>query len=403
MATFEAQVEGLTSLTISSSGTAPTQAELTQFLTDGASEVINSMPRKLKLLCATEDTFTSAAVGSEPETLKSGQVLSVTRSDGTIEQPCREIPAILRGRVSDTDEMNAATTSDPAYYIYNGKLNAIPTSGSCKYLEVNRPTVGYGDDSMDDSLTAFPLEYEYLIPLYAAMKALQNAMGHKSSLLPSDIALPSVPSAPTINTISYTDASNEDAFIVDVISVPAKIDVSSNAPAFTKPNIALALGEVGRHLFDEDIELASVRLQAVQAQVSEHNANLQSEQAEFSKENIRYQMEFQEESTKVNQDLQAELERFRTQADIAKFNKQQDQVLNLANASKQVEDLMADNNSKLQKYTNQLQSYKAETSSSIQNYSAKIQKQVTDYQWLVGRYQSLLADYQRGMQLLKGG
>jgi len=114
-------------------------------------------------------------------------------------------------------------------------------------------------------------------------------------------------------------------------------------------------------------------------------------------------MEFQEESTKVNQDLQAELERFRTQADIAKFNKQQDQVLNLANASKQVEDLMADNNSKLQKYTNQLQSYKAETSSSIQNYSAKIQKQVTDYQWLVGRYQSLLADYQRGMQLLKGG
>ena len=403
MATFEAQVEGLTSLTISSSGTAPTQAELTQFLADGASEVINAMPRSLKLLCATEDTFTSAAVGSEPETLKSGQVLSVTRSDGTIEQPCRKIPPTLRGRASDSDDMNAATTTDPVYYIYNGKLNALPTSGSCKYLEINRPAVAYGDDSMDDSLTSFPLEYEYLVPLYAAMKALQNAMGHKSSLLPSDVALPPVPSVPTINTISYTDASNEDAFIIDVISVPSKIDVSGNAPAFTKPNIALALGEVGLHLSDEDIELASVRLQAVQAQVSEHSANLQSEQAEFSKENVRYQMEFQEESTKVNQDLQAELERFRTQADIAKFNKQQDQVLNLANASKQVEDLIADNSSKLQKYTNQLQSYQAEASSSIQNYSAKIQKQVTDYQWLVGRYQSLLADYQRGLQSLKGG
>ena len=43
MATFAAQVEGLTSLSIDGSS-APTQTELTQFLTDGAAEVINSMP-----------------------------------------------------------------------------------------------------------------------------------------------------------------------------------------------------------------------------------------------------------------------------------------------------------------------------------------------------------------------
>ena len=40
MATFEAQVEGLTSLSIDGSS-APTQTELTQFLTDGAKEIIN--------------------------------------------------------------------------------------------------------------------------------------------------------------------------------------------------------------------------------------------------------------------------------------------------------------------------------------------------------------------------
>ena len=98
MATFEAQVEGLTSLSIDGSS-APTQTELTQFLTDGASEVINAMPRNLKLFCATEDTFTSTAVGSEAETLESSYLLTVTRSDGTIEQPCRKIPASLRGRM----------------------------------------------------------------------------------------------------------------------------------------------------------------------------------------------------------------------------------------------------------------------------------------------------------------
>ena len=120
MATFEAQVEGLTSLSIDGSS-APTQTELTQFLTDGAREIINAMPDNLQYFCATEDTFTSAAVGSEPETLVSGKVLSVTRSDGTIEQPCREIPAALRGRASDSVDMNAATTTDPVYYIYDGK------------------------------------------------------------------------------------------------------------------------------------------------------------------------------------------------------------------------------------------------------------------------------------------
>ena len=171
MATFEAQVEGLTGLSIDGSS-APTQTELTQFLTDGAAEVINAMPRKLKFFCATEDTFTSAAVGSEAEILVSGEVLAVTRSDGTIEQPCREIPAKLRGRASDSADMNAATATDPVYYIYNGKINAIPTSGSCKYLEVNNPAVAYGDSNVSN----FPNEYEYLIPLYASVKSLQNAI-----------------------------------------------------------------------------------------------------------------------------------------------------------------------------------------------------------------------------------
>ena len=112
MATFEAQVEGLTSLSIDGSS-APTQTELTQFLTDGAAEVINAMPAPLKFLCATEDTFTSTAVGSEAETLESSSVLSVTRSDGTIDQPCREIPAVLRGKASESDAMIAAPATAP--------------------------------------------------------------------------------------------------------------------------------------------------------------------------------------------------------------------------------------------------------------------------------------------------
>ena len=419
MQTFEAQVEGLTSLTITSSSS-PTQTELSDFLSDGAAEIINAMPQRLKYLCATEDTFTSTAFGSESEVPTSGQILSVTR----VSEPCRQIPAELAGRASDSSafassHMETATATDPVWYVYNGKVNALPASALCKYLEVNRPSVAYTHSSMATSLASFPLEYEYLVVTYASIKSLQNAMGDKTSSLPTDVtlptlSLPSAPVAPSIATVSYTDATNADASI-EAIVVPAKIDVSGNAPSFVSPvSPAADFAKVTTYVeTDEDVELASSKLQQIQSQISDFSAKMQESTSKFNKDNVRYQMEFQEEVTKVNQDLQAELERFRTKASVAQFNKQQDQSLNLTNAAKQMEDVIADNNGKLQKYSselqkyqsessNELQKYQAEVSSEMQNYNAKIQKHVTDYQWLTSQYQQLSNDYQRGLQLLTG-
>ena len=45
MATFETQIEGLTGLAIDGTSN-PTQDELSQFLTDGAKEVINRLSKK---------------------------------------------------------------------------------------------------------------------------------------------------------------------------------------------------------------------------------------------------------------------------------------------------------------------------------------------------------------------
>ena len=429
MQTFEAQVEGLTSLTITSSSS-PTQTELSDFLSDGASEIINAMPQRLKYLCATEDTFNSAAFGSEPKPLTSGQVLSVSRTDGNVYYPCREIPAATAGRVSDSSafassHMEKATDTDPVYYIYRGRINSLPAtlsgggSAANRYLEVNRPSVAYTHSSMATSLESFPLEYEYLVVTYASIKSLQNAMGDKTSSLPTDVtlptlSLPSAPVAPSIATVSYTDAINADASI-EAIVVPAKIDVSGNAPSFVSPvSPAADFAKVTTYVeTDEDVELASSKLQQIQSQISDFSAKMQESTSKFNKDNVRYQMEFQEEVTKVNQDLQAELERFRTKASVAQFNKQQDQSLNLTNAAKQMEDVISDNNGKLQKYSselqkyqsessNELQKYQAEVSSEMQNYNAKIQKHVTDYQWLTSQYQQLSNDYQRGLQLLTG-
>ena len=393
MANFDAQVIDL----VGSSWTEDQDA-VNQFITEGANEVINAMPRSMQERVAEETPVVTGTTTSEGH-----KVLYMLRTDGTIDQPCRRIPARQRGRVADSDDMEYATTSDPAYYVKDGKFNILPSGAG---LLVSMPTYSQTtplDASLISTITNFPNEAEYLVVLYAAVKALQQTMNSKSSSLPTDVTLPSAPVTPEIATVSYTDATNADA-TVGAIVVSAKIDISGNAPSFVSPVSSSAdFAKVTSYVeTDEDVELAAAKLQQIQSQISDFNAKMQESTNKFNKENVRYQMEFQEEVTKINQDLQAEVETFRTKASVAQFNKQQDQALNLANASKQIEDVIADNGSKLQKYASELQKYQAEVTSEIQNYSAKIQKHTTDYQWLIGRHQNLIADYQRGLQLLTG-
>ena len=178
MATFEVQVEGLTSLTLDSSS-APTQDELTQFLTDGAKEIINNLPGHLLPLCASSNTFTSGSA----ETLVTGKILNVFRNDGDINQPCRKIPAKQKGRVSDPDDMAYATITDPVFFIDNNTLDVLPAGGSCSYSAVAYPSVAYSASA----IAAFPNEAEHLVVLYGAIKSLQNVLANMdSSIVHSD-------------------------------------------------------------------------------------------------------------------------------------------------------------------------------------------------------------------------
>ena len=164
---------GLTDLTISSSGTNPTEAQLTQFLTDGAKEIINNLPGHLLPLCASSNTFTSGSA----ETLVTGKILNVFRNDGDINQPCRKIPAKQKGKVSDPEDMAYATITDPVFFIDNNALDVLPSGGSCSYSAVAYPSVAYSASA----ITAFPNEAEHLVVLYGAIKSLQNVLGSKSA------------------------------------------------------------------------------------------------------------------------------------------------------------------------------------------------------------------------------
>ena len=174
MATFEAQVEGLTGVAIESSGSSPTQAELTQFLKDGVKDVVSKMtkafPQEIPKFSKTTDSSTQVA--------KVGEIVSVMRQhdSASILRPATEVPAQLRTEATDTDSLHYRSKYNPGFYELDGNIYTVPgAGGSNNHIVVTQvyhdTGVAYTDD--ETSIADFPEEYGYLVTLYAAIKVMQ--------------------------------------------------------------------------------------------------------------------------------------------------------------------------------------------------------------------------------------
>ena len=183
--TFKNQVDALT-------GFASTEDNaLTDWLTAGAKEVINILPLKLKQKCA---TATGVGTDFKVDLDGLGQVLYVARenADDGYMVPCREIPSMYGGQATDSGSLlYYGTVSDPVYWIDGDNSGAAtlyvkptPTANQPAVVHhVAYPTVAHGDTAIAN----FPDEAEYLVPLYASIKALQRLMNNmKGSLVHSD-------------------------------------------------------------------------------------------------------------------------------------------------------------------------------------------------------------------------
>ena len=412
MATFEAQVEALTSLSLDGSS-APTQSELSQFLTDGAKEVLNALPRMKQSLFTTSNDLNSS---STYLTLGGSEVFSVTRDDGTINQPCRAVRAELGGKIRDADDMMAATVTDPAYYITNGILSVVPEptdSQNAHVQTLNYPTVAFGDSA----ITKFPDDAEYLVALYGAIKSLSNKL---STLIKSDLSISaSAPSAPSLATLSYSNASNADASSSAVsaitVSTVSKADISGDVPAYTKPSTTVNFGSGNN--FDtllgtnEDTELASVELQKQNQLLDAHRTDIQNELNEFNKENVRYQANVQAELAKHNTDLQVALRQAQLDAadaqqeasqatDVDKFNKSQDQALDLQNKAQTLQAAVQNNDDLVSKFLAELNKYSAQVNTEVQTYSQNLENNQRNYNIYAQQQVKLQADYDKGLQAL---
>ena len=170
MATFGTQVEDLT-------GSLSDNTALTQWLTDGARMVLDNLPLD-KLERVTEHVDFTNSVSSQGKRIH--QVLRQDASNGNKQMPCRKLSPAFLGKVNDTDYMEAATTSDPAYILHNHLIETFPASASGSdrrviYIDTSI-TVAY--DASPGSIEDLPQEAESVIVLYAARNGLERLISN---------------------------------------------------------------------------------------------------------------------------------------------------------------------------------------------------------------------------------
>jgi len=198
MATFEAQVEGLTSIDIESSNTYPTQAELTQFLLDGVIEV-TQRTIAIDPMSAFQFQRESAEQQANGYDLGGPTIISVVRETGTDNdwRECSFIPPTMQSRVLEPTSFNYASAENPSYTILDSnKISVFPVPGSSndtfKVYYVNNEPKGDGtSDSLaygHSTLGYFPKDKTYLVVLYAAIKSIEAKLA-SYAIVEEDIEL----------------------------------------------------------------------------------------------------------------------------------------------------------------------------------------------------------------------
>jgi len=333
---------------------------IADWLIAGAREIIDVLPMsKLDRMSEIQE-FTNF------QGVEDSKILHVLRKDennSNVLMPCREIHASQSGRASDSNYMEFATSSDPVYYLENKRLYTLPASASTddsKLVKINEDFTIVATDSTIDN---FPKEATNAVVLYASRNAIVRLMNLKhssvSALNVSDLSISATaPVSPAITTVSYSAATNADASstaqsTVSLGVTPAKIDVDTSAPTYTKPSLTLTtLGlpdlnisasapsditvgsasvsfsqavpqftppvlTVDMSQFetfletDEDTELAQLQLGRLNNEVDQYQSNIQNEIANFNESVESYRAELQKSikdaeltSTKESQEIQ---------------------------------------------------------------------------------------------------
>jgi len=193
---FKDQVDAITGFGITENDA------LSDWLTAGVRLVLNAMPIDKLDRVASNENFTNTV------DVEGKRILSVLRRDENnsgVSMPCRKLPPSMMGKVNDSNYMEAAGTSDPAYIIFDKVLNIFPTVVSTNHSRLiaidTSITVAHGATDIDN----FPDEAEYAVVLYAARQALTRKVSDANADEDSEMA------ATYSNQYALVDAQYKEA------------------------------------------------------------------------------------------------------------------------------------------------------------------------------------------------
>ena len=414
MATFEAQVEGLTGLTIDS-GSNPSQSELTQFLQDGVIEVtercILMNPQDARLF----QTISSEQTSNGSYTAK-GKILSVIREAGTNNdwRECREINNTLQSKVTNPRSLEYATARHPVFMMEdNGKISVFPaasgTHASFKVLYIaNDPkrdsdaaTLEYNSEDIRN----FPKNKVYLVALYASIKSLQTALSNKTKDLPTTMKTFTMPELSLTLAPTISDLTIKSVAPVPPVLSNNSISFSTTAPTFEAPVVSPDFDDANIWVnTEEDEEMLAARMQVIDAQLNEYGQNIQKAVQEMNKENIEYQAELNKaiEDAKLSsrddgqklENYSAELNSY--QASINKEVAEYQQTL-----AKEIQLFQTKRQTEIQKYTAEIEIESQKVSSSVQQYQSEVAKAQADYQWMNSRMVELQEQYNTAFMIMR--
>ena len=243
MATFQAQVEGLTGLSI---GTSPTTGELTQFLKDGVLDVTNKIvklsPRDMdSFLRESAETTSNASLD-----LNGAQVVTVVREDGVTSnnwRPCQKISPAQQYLVTDVNSLQFASKFFPKFMVGdNGTISVFPAPGAdpnaFKVYYINNVPQEKGGSSLAYShsdIKYFVDDKVYLVVMYAGIKSLQNAL---SAVDISTFSLTTVPpDVPTITASTVSFGASVPTYSKPTLSLGAAPSIGNLTISVSAPSV----------------------------------------------------------------------------------------------------------------------------------------------------------------------
>ena len=301
MATFEAQIEAITSLALTGSST-PTQDELSQFLKDGVMDVtsrwLTGHPGDVYMF----GRESAEQTANETLHLNGARIISVVREDGTDNQwrGCTQISPSMQYEVTDTDSLNYASKTNPVYMVgNNGQISVFPaptsnpSQNTFKVYYVNNDPEDKGGANLTyahSDIGYFSDDKVYLVVLYASIKTLTAAMTGISN----DLSSFSITSVPPNTATAYEDPATD---------VPAS--------GFSGENIEAEIAKLQDYIeVSEDTELASAKGSEIALRFKRALDQFQSGLGKYNAEIQAYAQEVAAEVSEQGQKVQTETAKY---------------------------------------------------------------------------------------------